>query len=68
MKIILFSLLLFFSTNALTGNWKKISENKSGSEFYVAVDNIKKCKEFTHYFLLIDYPDLTKIGTYSDIG
>ena len=68
MKIILYTLLLLFSTNGLSANWKKFGESKNGSTFYVDVENIKIRKEHIHYLLLIDYSELTKIGTYSDIS
>ena len=41
MKITLFSIILLFSINGFAVNWKKLSENKSGSSFYVDVENIK---------------------------
>jgi hypothetical protein len=34
MKITLFSIILLFSINGFAVNWKKLSENKSGSSFY----------------------------------
>ena len=68
MKITLFSIILLFSINGFAVNWKKLSENKSGSSFYVDVENIKKDNGFVYYWILIDYLKLTEIGTYSDIS
>ena len=68
MKIILYALLVLFSANGLAANWKKFGENKNGSTFYVDVDSIEIRKEYVHYFVLINYPELTKIGTHSDIS
>jgi len=68
MKITLFSIILLFSINGFAANWKKLSENKSGSSFYVDVENIKKNNGFVYYWILIDYLKSTKIGTYSDIS
>ena len=68
MKITLFSIILLFSINAFAVNWKKLSENESGSTFYVDVESIKKDNGFVYYWILIDYLKSTEIGTYSDIS
>ena len=68
MKITLFSIILLFSINAFAVSWKKLSENESGSTFYVDVENIKKDNGFVYYWILIDYLKSTEIGTHSDIS
>ena len=68
MKITLFLIISLFSINGFAVNWKKLSENKSGSSFYVDVENIKKHNGFVYYWILIDYLKSTKIGTSSDIS
>ena len=55
MKITLFSIILLFSINSFAVSWKKLSENESGSNFYVDVENIKKDNGFVYYWILIDY-------------
>ena len=67
MKTILFSMLLLFSINGFSFNWKMVAE-ESGSTFYVDVDNIKKRNGFVYYWNLVDYIEPTKIGAYSDIS
>ena len=68
MKITLFSIILLFSINGFASSWKKLSENESGSTFYVDVKNIKKDNGFVYYWILIDYLKSTEIGTHSDIS
>jgi hypothetical protein len=68
MKITLFSIILLFSINGFAANWKKLSENKSGSSFYVDVENIKEHNGFVYYWTLIDYRKSTKIGFSSNIS
>ena len=68
MKITLFSIILLFSINSFAVSWKKLSENESGSTFYVDVENIKKDNGFVYYWILIDYLKSTEIGTHSDIS
>ena len=68
MRIIVFILLLSLNSYGFTANWKRFGQSKSGNTFFIDIDNIKIFKEHVYYFTLIDYPKLTKIGTFSDVS
>lgn len=68
MKVTLFAIIFLFSINGFAVNWKKLGENKSGSSFYVDIENIKEHNGFIYYWILIDYLKSTKIDTSSDIS
>ena len=68
MKFILFLLLISLSSHGLAENWKQFGQSKSGNTFYIDVDSIKIYKEHIYYSTLINYPKITKIGTFSDIS
>lgn len=68
MRIIFFLLLFSLSSHGFTANWMNFGQNKKGSTFYVDVENIKLHDDHVYYFMMINYPELTKIGTYSNIS
>jgi len=67
MKTILFSILILFSINGFTFNWKKASNNSVGTTFYVDVDNIKKHNGLIYYWMLVDLVEPFSNGTNSFI-
>ena len=66
MKTILFSILVLFSVNAFSFNWKKVGEAQ-GNYIYVDVDNIKKHNGLVYLSTLIDLFEPSRSGANSYI-
>ena len=54
MKFIFIPILILFSINGFTQNWKKVAENKIGN-YYVDIDSIKKINGLVHYSDLVNF-------------
>ena len=68
MKKLLLLTLLCFSINGFAFNWKKVAEGvKSGSFYYVDVNNIKKHNGLVNFWSLIDLLEPYANGTNSFI-
>ena len=68
MKTILFSILILFSVNGFSFNWKKVSVDSVGDLYVdVDVDSIKKHNGLIYYWLLVDLLEPFQSGTNSYI-
>ena len=67
MKKLLVLLLISINFSAIA-EWKYISENVNGADYYVDFEKISKQGENIYFWYLTDYSKRDKFGDFSNIG